>query len=147
MGVCRGRKGALENEFVMSEFHGNGFPSGVFAVSDGRYKYVECVGERPMLFDLSTDPQELHDLVVEAPDAAATKKAIAAARRWLCNICSPQAVDIHAKKDQRVLRAEMERSGRLVKEVEKRGYLPETASLIPKPELVPTGYKPDGTRA
>ena len=29
---------------------------------DGRWKYVLCEGHRPMLFDLQTDPQELHDL-------------------------------------------------------------------------------------
>jgi arylsulfatase A-like enzyme len=31
-------------------------------VRDKRWKYVHCEGFRPMLFDLETDPQELHDL-------------------------------------------------------------------------------------
>ena len=29
---------------------------------DGRWKYVLCEGHRSMLFDLQSDPQELHDL-------------------------------------------------------------------------------------
>ena len=29
---------------------------------DGRWKYVLCEGYRPMLFDLATDPDEVHDL-------------------------------------------------------------------------------------
>ncbi|MBC5781503.1 sulfatase-like hydrolase/transferase [Ramlibacter sp. USB13] len=36
---------------------------------DGRWKYVLCEGYRPMLFDLQSDPQELHDLgASEAPE-------------------------------------------------------------------------------
>jgi hypothetical protein len=31
-------------------------------VCDHRWKYVHCEGFRPMLFDLETDPLELHDL-------------------------------------------------------------------------------------
>ncbi len=29
---------------------------------DGRYKYVHCLGFKPMLFDLQEDPQEFSDL-------------------------------------------------------------------------------------
>ncbi len=34
----------------------------LFMVYDGRWKYLHATGFRPMLFDLATDPQELHDL-------------------------------------------------------------------------------------
>jgi arylsulfatase A-like enzyme len=34
----------------------------LFMVYDGRWKYLHAPGFRPMLYDLATDPQELHDL-------------------------------------------------------------------------------------
>ncbi|MBN1808215.1 MAG: sulfatase-like hydrolase/transferase [Planctomycetes bacterium] len=144
MPLCHGDAGAPRHDFVLSEFHANGAPAGMFSISDGRYKYVECVGERPMLFDLENDPQELDDLIVSAPDRGAVKDAVVRARRWFCNICSPQAVDVRAKHDQAVLRAELERSGQLVKEIEKRGYKPRTDALVPRDDVVPEGYTPDG---
>ena len=35
--------------------------SRLFMVFDGRWKYIHAVGFRPMLYDLHTDPDELHD--------------------------------------------------------------------------------------
>ena len=35
--------------------------SRLFMVFDGRWKYIHAVGFRPMLYDLQTDPEELHD--------------------------------------------------------------------------------------
>ena len=147
MPQCQGKKNAPQNDFVLCEYHANGTPAGVFSIVDGRYKYVECVGERPILFDLKSDPQELHDLIVEAPDADATKKAVARARERLCAICTPQGVDARAKKHQRILRDQLEQSGRLVKEIVKRGYEARTDKLVPRAEFIPDGYLPDGTRA
>jgi arylsulfatase A-like enzyme len=31
-------------------------------IFDGRWKYIRCEGFRPVMFDLETDPQELHDI-------------------------------------------------------------------------------------
>jgi arylsulfatase A-like enzyme len=35
--------------------------SRLYMVFDGRWKYIHATGFRPMLFDLASDPQELHD--------------------------------------------------------------------------------------
>ena len=35
--------------------------SRLYMVFDGRWKYIHATGFRPMLYDLATDPQELHD--------------------------------------------------------------------------------------
>lgn len=44
---------------------------------DGRWKYVLCEGHRPMLFDLQTDPQELHDLGASAlPEHVAQRERL-----------------------------------------------------------------------
>ncbi|HHN46358.1 MAG TPA: hypothetical protein ENN09_02850, partial [Planctomycetes bacterium] len=145
--ACRAEPDAPCNDFVLSEYHANGFPAAAFSVSDGRFKYVECVGERPMLFDLHSDPDELHDLIIERPAASETAQAVSRARDWLCRICSPQAVDARAKKDQALLRSEIERSGQLVKEIVKRGYEPRTDALVPRREVVPSGFFPDGSPA
>jgi len=140
-GMLRGEKNALRNAYVLSEYHANGFRGGAFAVSDGRMKYVECVGERPMLFDLESDPEELHDLVRERPAEAAVNEAVKRFRAWLYTVCSPPAVDLRAKRDQAVLRERLERSGRLAEEIYKRGYERVTERLVPRQELVPEWYE------
>ena len=44
---------------------------------DGRWKYVLCEGHRPMLFDLQSDPQELHDLgASELPEHVAQRERL-----------------------------------------------------------------------
>lgn len=136
-GLLRSDKKAQRNEFAMSEYHANGFPGGAFAIRAGRYKYVECVGERPMLFDLEQDPDEMHDLIIDKPGDRDAVSAVRRLRRVLCSICSPEAVDARAKKDQRVLRREIEASGRLVEEMYKRGYEKNPERLITRPEILP----------
>ncbi|NDV02427.1 alkaline phosphatase family protein [Pseudoroseicyclus tamaricis] len=51
---------------------------------DGRWKYVHAEGFRPMLFDLQTDPDELHDLgASRAPEHAAVRaRMMVALGRW-----------------------------------------------------------------
>lgn len=144
LGQCRGDADAPRNEYVLSEYHANGFPAAAFAVSDGKMKYVECVGERPMLFDLVNDPQELHDRVLEQPDAPETLAAIRHRRAWLCELLSPEAVDARAKADQAALRREMEADGTLADEIHKRGYERRADRLVPRPETVPEGFSPCG---
>ena len=138
-GILRGEEGALQNEFAMSEYHANGLPAGAFAIRSGKYKYVECVAERPILFDLERDPQELCDLVVEKPGDPEVKSIIRRLRKMLCNICSPEAVDARAKADQRSLRRKLRESGQLVEEMYKRGYEKRPERLITRKEILPEG--------
>jgi choline-sulfatase len=81
---------------VLSQYHANGSTSGSFMVREGRYKYIEYVGQRPQLFDLEEDPDEMCDLARE-PDHAATIRRLAAVLRGFCD---PEEVDEMAKADQ-----------------------------------------------
>jgi choline-sulfatase len=123
-------------EFAICEIHANGWPGSSFAVSNGRTKYVECVGERPAFFDLQRDPQELHDLVVEQPNDPAVLVASDCARRHLCQLCSPRAVDVRAKQDQARLRDRLQQTGQLAKELAQRGYEPTGDRLVPRRDVL-----------
>jgi arylsulfatase A-like enzyme len=55
--------------------------SRLFMVFDGRWKYIHAVGFRPMLYDLQTDPEELHDRGTDpgcAPECDRLKEALLA---------------------------------------------------------------------
>ncbi len=47
---------------AFSEYHASKSPSGSFMIRKGRYKYIYYVGFAPELFDLESDPEEIHDL-------------------------------------------------------------------------------------
>lgn len=132
LGSLRGEPGAALPEFAISEFHGPGLPGSAFALRSGSDKYVACVGERPMLFDLAEDPLEMQDLA-ERPDAS---QKLARLRRMLYQVCCPEAIDQRAKADQQALRQELAKSGRLVEELWKRGYERNPERMIPRPEFV-----------
>ena len=136
MGLLRGEPNAPRPEFALSEYHGDGFPSGLFAVRSGPFKYVECVGERPILFNLKEDPLEMHDLTVERPEDPEVKAAVRRLRKMLCEVCSPEAVDARAKADQRALREELTRSGRILDELWRRGYERNAERLVPRQEFI-----------
>jgi len=71
----------------------------VFMIRRGPYKYIHCDGDPPLLFDLETDPYELHNLVAE-PVHGAVAEAFAAEvlDRW-----DSKAIrtDVIAKQRQR----------------------------------------------
>ncbi|MCL4760784.1 MAG: sulfatase-like hydrolase/transferase [Burkholderiales bacterium] len=81
---------------VFSEYHAAGSPSAAYMLRDGRYKYIHYTGYAPELFDLETDPEELHDL---AGDVRYRPLVDAFASRLL-DICDPVEVDQRAKRDQ-----------------------------------------------
>ncbi len=116
--------------FTMSEFHGNGFPDSIFAIRAGHWKLVETANQRPQLYNLEVDPDEMHDLMCEPRIDQSAMVKLEEMRAMLSSICSPQAVDMRAKQHQARLRAELEASGRLLDELERRGFERRTDKLV-----------------
>ena len=133
--LLRGEEDAPRPDFAFCEYHGAGYNGSVFAICSGQYKYIECVGERPMLFNLQRDPLEMHDLVVEQPNAPEIQSTIRHFRQQLYQICAPETIDARVKADQRARRRELAQSGRLFDEMWKRGYEKNPAHLIHRPNI------------
>lgn len=82
---------------VLSEYHAVGSRNGVFMLRDRRYKYIHYVNQRPQLFDLLEDPEEVEDLA-ERPGYEALLNIYESQLRELLN---PEVVDAQAKESQR----------------------------------------------
>ena len=67
---------------------------------DGNMKMIYHVGMPAQLFDLAADPDEMHDLA-QATDAHRIR--VKRLEGHLRAICDPEAVDAHAKSDQRAM--------------------------------------------
>ena len=59
-------------DVVFAEMTGEGLDAPAVAVMEGRYKYIHCTGDPPLLFDRSTDPDETENLAGRA-DIAETE--------------------------------------------------------------------------
>ena len=94
-------RGAHPERALLSEYHGMGSTTGAFAIRYGRWKYVHYAAYPPQLFDLESDPEELHDLGSDARHA----EARAACHAQLLKICDPAEVDARAKRRQAELLA------------------------------------------
>lgn len=81
---------------ILSEYHAAGSNTAAFMLRRGRYKYIHYVRHAPELFDLQTDPQELHNLADDPAHAAVLQSLLAELRA----ICDPEAMDALAKQDQ-----------------------------------------------
>lgn len=121
--------------FIMSEFHGNGFPDGIFAIRCGKWKLVETAHQSPQLFNLETDPDEMHDLMRSPNVEQSILEKLYELRCMLSGICSPDAVDASAKRDQAILKARLEASGRLLDELARRGFERRIDQLVNVPQL------------
>lgn len=86
---------------VLSEYHAAASISAAYMVRKGRYKYVHYTGCAPELFDLESDPEELHNLAGE-PDST---PVLAALEALLRGTLDPEATDRSAKQDQEIGRA------------------------------------------
>jgi choline-sulfatase len=84
---------------IFSEYHATAAQTGVYMLRNQRYKYVYYVNMPPQLFDLQTDPYELHDLA-QTPEARPLLEQFEAQLRRMID---PEAVDALAKADQRAL--------------------------------------------
>lgn len=81
--------------YAFSEFHGNFFRHDWYMLVEGEYKYVYYARERPSLFNIQNDPQELHDLAGD-PAYADTLNNF---EQTLRSICDPDSVADRAKHD------------------------------------------------
>jgi len=89
---------------VFSEYHAAGSETGQFMIRKRNWKYVAYVDERPQLFDLENDPDELNDLWHDPRH----KGVIDELHAELEAICDPVAVNARAFRDQH---ARIEESG------------------------------------
>lgn len=80
---------------VFSEYHGNFFRKDWYMLSDKRYKYTFYIDDRPSLFDMLADPDELEDLALE-PEYAGV---LAQFEAQLRDMVDPEAVSLRAKRD------------------------------------------------
>lgn len=136
LGALRGVPGATLPDRALCEYHGAGYNGSLFAWRRGAHKLIECVGERPMLFDLERDPLELHDRVGAEGAHGEAARTLRTLREELAEICSPAAVDARAKADQRARRAELAADGRLYEALWKRGYERQEAPLQHRPDYL-----------
>ncbi|KAF2666214.1 choline-sulfatase [Microthyrium microscopicum] len=68
---------------VLGEYMGEGSISPVIMIKRGNWKYTSALFDPPQLFDLGTDPQELHNLANEPSHATvAADFAAEVAQRW-----------------------------------------------------------------
>ena len=92
-------RGAHPERPVLSEYHAIGSTAGATLLRRGPWKYCHYVDQRPQLFHLGDDPEELHDLALDPGRARDLQACEAALRRWL----DPAEVDRRAKRRQREL--------------------------------------------
>jgi choline-sulfatase len=82
---------------VFSEYHDLFSTDAIYAIRDGRHKYVHYVDQAPELFDLELDPDEMHDLGQD-PGAAPVRRRL---EHELGKITGdPTELDHRVKRDQ-----------------------------------------------
>ena len=62
--VVQGKKNS-EDRIILSEWHGVGFPGAWYMLVNKKYKYIYYERDRPSLFDIESDPQEMNDLALD----------------------------------------------------------------------------------
>jgi choline-sulfatase len=82
-----------------SEYHAVGSPSAAYMLRQGRWAYHHYVGFAPELFDITSDPDQHHDLAGNAAHAASVQRLAGLLHERL----DPVGVDRQAKADQNAL--------------------------------------------
>ncbi len=131
LSLARGEPGTLDDRPVLIEHHSGPSPRSVFGLRLGNWKYVEHVGERPSLYNLADDPDEMRDLVVHHRNHPDTQKKLEELSGRLQEICSPEQVDTEARADQHRRMQAMRESGDLEQQVYYRGYERSGEKLVP----------------
>jgi choline-sulfatase len=103
---------------VFSEYHAAGSETGQFMIRKRNWKYVAYVDERPQLFDLEKDPDEIDDRWNDP----ACQGVIAELNTELEAICDPATINERAFRDQS---ARIEEAGG-VSGIEKTADIPFT---------------------
>ena len=67
MPALSGRK-TRRSKTVLSQYHSNFASTGIFMLRREQWKYIAYPGYKPQLFDLDSDPNELHDLSADRSD-------------------------------------------------------------------------------
>jgi choline-sulfatase len=90
--------GKIPERTVLSEYHASSSRAGEYMIRNGRWKYVYFVRypERPELFDLESDPEELRDLGTDKAHRAVRDECHAR----LLALLNPEEVDRKAKRRQ-----------------------------------------------
>ena len=90
--------GRIPERSVLSEYHASSSRAGEYMVRHGKWKYVYFVRypDRPELFDLEADPEELRDLGTDSKFSDVRKTC----HERLLNILNPEEVDRRAKRRQ-----------------------------------------------
>ena len=83
---------------IVSEYHASSSRAGEYMIRNGKWKYVYFVQypDRPELFDLANDPEELRDLGTDAAHKAVRDEC----HRKLLGMLNPEEVDRKAKRRQ-----------------------------------------------
>ncbi|CAG7654357.1 sulfatase-like hydrolase/transferase [Paenibacillus allorhizosphaerae] len=82
-------------DYAFSEYHGNFFKQDWYMLVRGDYKYTYYVNDRPSLFNVKEDPQELHDLANDERYVSVLKDFESKLRE----VVDPEKVSLRAKKD------------------------------------------------
>lgn len=88
---------------ILSEYHAAGSNTAGFMLRKGPWKYHHYVRFEPELFNLDSDPGELHDLAGDP----AYSDVLADMKAALYAICDPEDVDRQAKADQAAMIARL----------------------------------------
>lgn len=81
---------------VFAEYHAVGAQDGLFMLRKGRYKLIESPGSTSLLYDLQDDPEELHNLALDADHQSVLSQLQEALR----TIADPESVNAQAFSDQ-----------------------------------------------
>ena len=82
-------------DYAFSEFHGNFFKHDWYMIVKGDYKYTYYTNERPSLFDIKNDPQELVDISKDSQ----YKDVLVNFEKLLKTILDPEETAFRAKRD------------------------------------------------
>jgi choline-sulfatase len=99
--ILEGKEQAKDRT-VFSEWHGTGFQGAWYMLTNKQYKYIYYERNRPSLFDMQADPQEVNDLALD-PAYAEQIKAFEAE---LYSMLDPVKVAVLARKDQGLITAD-----------------------------------------
>ena len=81
---------------VLSEYHALGAKNAVYMLRNSRYKYIHYLNDPTQLFDLESDPDELHNLSTSPEHQTIIQNF----ESHLRSLLDPAAVDAQAKADQ-----------------------------------------------